>query len=217
MRSGPRVLRHLHLRSLFRSAAMETRRAVLAALRAAPSRARRNLRPNRNLRTSPDYSGDTIQRRKSPRTAGRSGALLRCHRSRRSGCSPSRRVYPAVGDRPGQTTSPSILTAAAGRQADSTSGSAGSAECFETPPALRFPTGHVGPERPARGAKRGERCAARPGCRERGERAAAASECPASPAGPLTAPSGGRSVPQRKRKRCPSHDRQSQTERRRRD
>ena len=61
-------LRLLHVRSLFRSIAMETWRAVLTELRVRPLERRRNFRPNRNRRGSPNQRREAIQRRKSQRT-----------------------------------------------------------------------------------------------------------------------------------------------------
>ena len=58
-------LRLLHVRSLFRSIAMETGRAVLAGLRVRPLERREKFRPNRNRRGSPDQRREAIQRRKS--------------------------------------------------------------------------------------------------------------------------------------------------------
>ena len=63
----PHPLRLLDVRSLFRSIAMGTGRAVLAAPRVRPIERRENFRTNRNRRRSPDQRGEVIQRRKSPR------------------------------------------------------------------------------------------------------------------------------------------------------
>ena len=62
------VLRLLHVRSLFRSIAKETGRAVLAGLRVRPLERRGKFRPNRNRRGSPDQRREAIQRRKTLRT-----------------------------------------------------------------------------------------------------------------------------------------------------
>ena len=64
----PHRLRLLHVRSLSRSIAMETGRAVLAVSRVRSLERQGNFRPNRNRHSSPDQRREAIQRRKSQRT-----------------------------------------------------------------------------------------------------------------------------------------------------
>lgn len=59
------ALRLLYVRSLFRSIAKETGRAVLADSRVRPLERREKFRPNRNRLGSPDQRREAIQRRKS--------------------------------------------------------------------------------------------------------------------------------------------------------